>query len=305
MPFSSFRLTQRLALSILLLGCVLPAACSPSATAQPTPASSATPLPATATATATFTPAPAATPIPAGIPTPDCPRTPGTLENGVVNDKRLKKPMTYFVYLPPCYTKNTAQHFPVLYLLHGVTYTEDQWLRLGVARSADELIASKELPPFIIVMPYDYGSDPPAISGFGEVLADALIPAIDSTYRTQRGRAGRALGGLSRGGGWAIHIGTRHPELFASVGGHSPALFYSDSDTLTVRLRDIPADQRPRFYVDIGDADKENRSAQAFADLLAKFGYEHEWHFNVGTHDEPYWSAHVAEYLRWYAADWK
>jgi enterochelin esterase-like enzyme len=302
MPLALFRLIKRTSIAtILLLGFILPAACVPLSPAPPTP--TATPLPPTLTATRV--PTATATLSPTPIPTRDCLQTPGAIESGVINDKRLKKPMTYFIYLPPCYQEHTAEHYPVLYLLHGVTYSEDQWIRLGAPRAADQMIAARELPPFIIVMPYDYGIDPPTISNFGEVLADTLIPTIDSTYRTQGDRVHRALGGLSRGGGWAIHIGIRHPELFASLGGHSPAIFFSDSDTMKVRLRNIPAEQQPRFYIDIGDADNENRSAQAFADLLDQFGFEHEWHFNVGTHDERYWSAHVDEYLRWYAAGWK
>jgi enterochelin esterase-like enzyme len=302
MPFAPSRLIKLTCLSsLLLLGCILPAACVPLSAVPPTP--TATPLPPTATAP----PAPTATATlsPTPIPTRDCFQTPGVIESNVIRDKRLKKPMTYFIYLPPCYKEHSAERYPVLYLLHGVTYTEDQWVRLGAPGTADKLIAARDLPPFIIVMPYDYGIDPPTISNFGAVLADTLIPTIDSTYRTLADRTHRALGGLSRGGGWTIHIGTRHPELFASIGGHSPAIFFSDSDNMKVRLRDIPTAQRPRFYIDIGDADKEHRSAQEFADLLDQFGYEHEWHFNVGAHDESYWSAHVDEYLRWYTANWK
>jgi enterochelin esterase-like enzyme len=51
--------------------------------------------------------------------------------------------------------------------------------------------------------------------------------------------------------------------------------------------------------------DSEYDSALSFAQLLDEMNIPHEWHAYIGFHEEKYWSAHVEEYLRWYAEGWK
>ena len=68
-------------------------------------------------------------------------------------------------------------------LLHGQTYTDDQWVRLGAATIADQLILAGEAPPFIIVFPDDRYWNLVSGPAFGARLVDALIPYIDATYR--------------------------------------------------------------------------------------------------------------------------
>lgn len=212
--------------------------------------------------------------------------------------------MTYNVYLPPCFTFDKGKHYPVLYLLHGQNYDESQWIRLGAASSLDRLIAAGEVPPFIIVMPFDYSYKQPNEYNFEQVFVQLLIPQIDRTYRTLADAPHRAVGGLSRGGAWAIRLGTRHPELFGAIGGHSAAIFYVDEQSLNGRLLKIPASQMPRIWLDMGDSDSEADVIKPFEQFLTQNNIPHELHIYVGWHDEKYWSAHVAEYLRWYAANW-
>jgi enterochelin esterase-like enzyme len=222
----------------------------------------------------------------------------------VLDTALLAKPMTYHVYLPPCYDDEPERHYPVLYLLHGQTYNEEQWIRLGVPATADGLIASGEISPLIIVFPYDYSHLQPREYRFEDTFMEVLIPQIDMAYRTRQGAAQRAIGGLSRGGAWALHLGIHHPDVFGSIGAHSPAIFYSDSGSLPLYLRDIPADQLPRIYIDAGDADSQLQTSQNFKKFLDAGNLPYEWHQYVGFHNEAYWGAHVADYLRWYAQGW-
>lgn len=212
--------------------------------------------------------------------------------------------MRYVVYLPPCYDVGT-ENFPVLYLLHGQNYDEEQWIRIGAVETAERLIRSGEIPPFLIVFPYDHSFKQPTEYKFAQVFLEMLIPRIESEYRARTDAASRAIGGLSRGGAWAIHLGLRNPGLFGVVGAHSPAVFYSDMTTLRLRLRDADRETFPRVYVDVGLSDSQYQNALAFARLLDEMNLPHEWHEYIGFHDEAYWSAHVEEYLRWYAQAWK
>ena len=273
----------------LLWGCSSPA--------SPTP----TLVTNTATVAVTTTPSPTVVPATATPTTPACASLPGTL--GQDSLATTSPPQQYLFYLPPCYFQDQERRYPVLYLLHGQTFTDDQWVRIGATAAADRLIIAGETPPFIIVLPDDRGWNLIAGAGFGDRLI-ALVAHIDSTLRTTADRADRALGGLSRGGGWAARLGFTRYDQFGAVGLHSPAIFTEDAPYLRAWIQAIPAEERPRLWIDIGDRDRERFDGDALSDFLAEIDYPHEFHLYAGDHTENYWGPHVEQYLRWYAAAW-
>jgi len=213
-------------------------------------------------------------------------------------------PQEFRIYLPPCYNEKIDQRYPVLYLLHGQTYTDDQWIRIGAVDAIDHLILSGETIPFIIVFPDDrYWNLPPGPT-FGQRLVDQFIPYIDITYRTFPDRNHRAIGGMSRGAGWALRLGLRRWDLFGSIGLHSLGTSEKDEFQITDWLSDIPASSRPRVFMDIGDNDQGLEMAKRVETQFNDFGLSHEWHLYGGAHTEEYWSAHVEEYIQWYADGW-
>jgi len=281
--------TRRFSFLVLFFGLY---ACTTYSTPDPTP------LPASARSPVILT----ASPLPAFTQTPlKCLSQHGVLEMTSLETKPV--PLQFRVYLPPCYSAEIKRHYPVLYLLHGQTYTEDQWVRLGAPSIADRLIVSGDVPPFIVVMPLDR-SYAPSAGEYGQALIDQLVPYIDASYCTLPDRRYRAIGGLSRGAAWAIHLGLTHWETFGAFGAHSPALFYADGNLLQEWLEVIPLGSWPRIFIDTGDRDKDLGFTRLFDDMLTRHGVPHEWHIYTGGHDEAYWSSHVEEYLRWYAAGW-
>jgi len=273
-------------------------ACSPS---EP-PVLTSTPQPTQPTSQliATFTPAPSPTATVSPTATPlTCLSQPGRVESGIVES--TNPPQEYFIYLPPCYDELTDSRYPVLYLLHGQTYTADQWLRLGAAEVLDNLILSGASQPFIIVFPDDRFWNLEAGPGFGDRLINALIPHIDETYRTRPQRDQRAIGGLSRGAGWALQLGLTRWDLFSVIGLHSPAVFQGDASKIERWLKAMPVSAQPTIYMDIGDNDQELVSAGRVEALLTAYGVPHTWQLYSGAHTEEYWSAHVEEYIAWYA----
>ena len=46
-------------------------------------------------------------------------------------DPALPRSLPFRIYLPPCYGQPEIRDYPVLYLLHGQTYRDDQWVNLG------------------------------------------------------------------------------------------------------------------------------------------------------------------------------
>ena len=150
------------------------------------------------------------------------------------------------VYLPPNYDTQPKARYPVLYLQHGGGEDETGWIRQGNANFIlDNLIASKSAKPMIVVMAYGYarraGQAPPDLSGrpfgspemlkamqdmtsaFEDDVTQALIPYIDSTFRTLPDRDHRAMAGLSMGGMQTFQITFNHLNLFSYIGGFSGA----------------------------------------------------------------------------------
>jgi enterochelin esterase family protein len=150
------------------------------------------------------------------------------------------------VYTPPKYDEQTKARYPVLYLQHGGGEDETGWIRQGDANFIlDNLIAAGNCKPMIIVMAYGYarraGQAPPDLTGkpfgspemlkamqemgaaFEDDVTQALIPYIDSTFRTIPDRDHRAMAGLSMGGMQTFQITLNHLDLFSYIGGFSGA----------------------------------------------------------------------------------
>ncbi len=256
------------------------------------PAAAQTSAPATIPSAApTFTATPLA-----------CLTKPGRVEQGILPSS--DPPQLFLIYLPRCYDQKTDERYPVLYLLHGQMSMDDQWVRIGAAAAADQLILAGGAPPFIIVFPDDRYWNLPSGPGFGQRLVEQMVPYIDANFRTFPDRDHRAIGGLSRGAGWALHLGLTRWDLFGAIGLHSLAVFQGDGPQIESWLNNIPPDARPRIFMDLGENDPELVMARQVEAKFNDFELAHEWHLYVGGHTEGYWSAHVQEYIQWYADGW-
>ncbi len=256
----------------------------------------------TVTLTPTFTPT--ATVPPSPTPQP-CLNQAGHIEQ--MEEALLPgyKPLHFRVYFPPCFEQNSAIRYPVLYMIHGQTFADDQWERLGIGPAADALIQAGQAPPFLIVMPQENDTYADIyLTSFSRNVTDGLVPWIDAHYPTCSERACRAIGGLSRGGAWALHLGYTHWELFGAIGMHSTPPFNTDPGLFPAWLQKVPVDQLPRMYLDIGRRDPFLSNATAFEAELVRYNVPHAWYLFNGTHEEAYWSAHVSEYLAWYVQGW-
>ncbi len=131
--------------TILLTLLAFITACSPSDQSALSP----TPFSLTSTPQPNTTPTVSAnTPIPTQL---TCLTQPGRVESETL--ETTDPPQEYRIYLPPCYDELTEQRYPVLYLLHGQTYSSDQWIRIGAVDALDQLSLPGESQPFIIVFP--------------------------------------------------------------------------------------------------------------------------------------------------------
>jgi enterochelin esterase family protein len=149
------------------------------------------------------------------------------------------------VYTPPGYDEHTKVRYPVLYLQHGGGEDETGWIKQGHANFIlDNLIAAGTAKPMIVVMANGYArragaAPPPAgrpfgspemmkamqemMTAFEDDVTKALIPFIDSTFRTIADREHRAMAGLSMGGMQTFTVTFDRLDLFSYIGGFSGA----------------------------------------------------------------------------------
>jgi enterochelin esterase-like enzyme len=176
------------------------------------------------------------------------------------------------------------------------------------------------LPHFIIVMPSadmragragKYSWTNGGKGSYGDFFVNELVPHIDGKYSTRAERGGRAIGGISRGGYWAIQIAMSNPDKFATLGAHSPSI--------TSKLVGVPANfsmlsfakpreavKQFRVWMDAGDRDWARFDIDKFSkDLKAAGAAEFAYSVGQGQHEDAYWASRIGEYLAFYSADWK
>jgi len=236
------------------------------------------------------------------VPDRTCSEASGTIDNYEISWK--DEVLTGRIYLPPCYGQDPDLAYPTLYMMHGATETDQQWDDLGLDEWADTLIFEKEIPPLIIIMPREITWIILPENPFGDHLVTAIIPWIDDHFQTLENRDYRAIGGMSRGGNWAVRLGLLHWGLFGSIGAHSTPLFLGDLNRVPGWVEIIPASQTPRILMDIGEGDNNLADAEALHESLLDQEISHEWRLYPGLHDEKYWKSHLGEYLKWYSAGW-
>jgi len=280
----------------------------------------------TATVLPTITPSPTITRTPIPTPTPDFTPTPTEFPCQVegqildITDNRSEvgggENLRYRVYVPPCYFETQAR-FPLIILLHGLSYREQQWEDLGLIAEFERGIFANEYAPAIIVMPYmgnlgQLNRFPPDPS-FETFIVEELLAGVERNFCTLSNPNSRAIGGISRGGFWAYSIGFRNPDIFGALGGHS-AFFPNNINEipppynpleLAVNDTELP-DIGLRLYLDNGANDSSGPSQQLFSSRLASRGISHDYVVHpTGEHNNDYWSRHVAEYLDFYTSEWE
>lgn len=220
----------------------------------------------------------------------------------------LSQEMYYTVVLPPCY--DAAQTYPAVTLMHGSNDDDGHWIRLGLPEVLAAGVASDELLPMIVVLPF--GNNIANRNWFenvswSNVFLTELLPSAWAAYPSiSRDPQQNAIGGISRGGFWAYQIGLRHPDLFGSIGGHSAFFdrFHAqppDNPLDLVLSEPNTADQR--LWLDRGQSDYAAPGLDIMGERMTERGLAHSYTiYPQGEHNNTYWSAHVSDYLRFYSA---
>lgn len=150
--------------------------------------------------------------------------------HGTVHQEIFESTVTHewercLVYTPAEYDQVTDKEYPILYLQHGHGEDETSWCAEGrVNLILDNLLAKKEITPFIVVM----ANGMVQVKRRGERVVDHIlfprellqdiIPFVESKYRVISDKDHRAMAGLSMGSIHTSITAFTHPELFSYVG---------------------------------------------------------------------------------------
>lgn len=232
----------------------------------------------------------------------------------------MKRRMT--VYLPAGYEQNSGKEYPVLYLLHGMGGDEDAWNELGRASVIlDNMIASGLAREMIVVMPNGNAAMESApgqnskgmykpkaehsISEQGrfESSMPDIINYVDSHYRTIADKSGRAIAGLSMGGGHSWRIAFMQPDDFDYVALFSAAVRWNGKGVNTAS-EDVSAllkrefQNPPKLYwIGIGKDDFLYGLNAEYRAMLDSLGLPYEYHESAGGHTWSNWRDYLVEIL--------
>lgn len=244
---------------------------------------------------------------------PDRPRlTPQvTMRDVNFQSASLGRKMQYRVLLP---ANAGSAKLPVVYLLHGGGGGFRDWSNYSdVARFAERRL--------ILVMPeghssYYTNSATRPKDRYEDYIVKDLISDVESRFPVARGRANRALVGVSMGGFGAVKIALTHPEVYAFAGGISSAIdvprrpfsikrplqwehhrsifgeWGSDTrrenDPFTLAETAAPSGT-PFLYLTCGEQEGLLPANRQFAALLRKRGFAHTFQTAPGGHDWNQW----------------
>ncbi|MEO8433251.1 MAG: alpha/beta hydrolase family protein [Pyrinomonadaceae bacterium] len=264
------------------------------------------------------------------IPYPVCAQRDPPTSSVNLQSKLLGRTVTYQILIPIQYQyeDKAKKLFPVVYLLHGVSGHSNNWLqKTSIAMYANPLDV------FVVMVEGGDGwyTDSATVpeDKFESYILQELIPDVESRYRVQKSRAGRAIAGLSMGGYGAIKFGLKYPDKFVFAGSMSGAFgaaswnekelqpgvirdsvlkVFGPADSATRRSNDIfklvrewPADKvalLPYLYFDSGTEDRFFKENRDLAYLLTEKKIPHEYRELPGNHSWTYWNQQLDEILR-------
>lgn len=230
----------------------------------------------------------------------------------VIGDRR-----NYHVYTPPNYDPRRAERYPVLYLLHGLSDDASGWVSAGRANVIlDNLIAARRATPMVVVMTLGYGA-PQILDGFywgrqidsalwrqnttrfTDALLKEVIPQVERQYRVTTTRTGRAIAGLSMGGGQSLYAGLTNLDRFAYIGAFSSvttlngqayeSLYPAVNQGINSRVR--------LLWIGVGREDFLHAENVRLRDWLRSKNVVFEWVETPGGHTWMIWRCYLTDFL--------
>jgi enterochelin esterase-like enzyme len=208
----------------------------------------------------------------------------------------------FYIYTPAGYDENTAEKYPVLYLMHGGGEDERGWATQGKTDLIlDNLIADKKAVPMVIVMPdgniplQSFGED--VLGVFEKELTQSIIPFVEKNYRVKTDAGSRALAGLSMGGIQTLYAGVNNIQLFAYLGVFSSGWIQPMQADLANKQYDIMKANADKINTGVkqfwiamgGKEDIAYKNCQAMLQKFDEMKIKYTYSEYPGGHSWPVW----------------
>lgn len=232
-----------------------------------------------------------------------------------------------YVYTPYGYNSNDKKtKYPVLYLLHGGGGDEDAWSTLGrTCQILDNLIAEDKATPMVVVMPNgnpnQYAAQTLQVPVKAQVkkyasnfdnytsLVSDIMPFIEKNYNVRTDRKGKAVAGLSMGGGQSYYIAFRNVDKFSAVGIFSSGLigstaiggqpFNAEEQVPGMLSEPSKFNKFDVIYLSCGTEDNRIDGMQAFRDVLNEKGYRGVTYESFpGAHEWKVWRRSLSSFVQ-------
>jgi putative tributyrin esterase len=234
----------------------------------------------------------------------------------IFHSAALGREMRYRVVLPGSIASD--QELPVAYLLHGGGGGFRDWTNYSeVARFAETKL--------LLVMPQgDYSYYVNAVGRpadrYEDYIVQDLLTDVEARFPIAKGRANRAIVGVSMGGFGAVKIALSHPALFVFAGALSPAIdvprrqfslrrvqqstalrsIFGPSGSEARRRKDpfliarsvLPA-KSPYLFLSCGEGESLLVPNREFVAVLERQHLPYEFHVVPGGHDWTQWNKEV------------
>ncbi len=168
--------------------------------------------------------------------------------NIIIEGSQLGYSIAYRVYTPAGY--ESLKDLKSIYVLDGEMFLQDDFGAMVIV--LDNLIAQGVIEPAIAVFIDARHPERPELNRrmlqfienapYADFIADELVPAVDSAYKTARDAGSRLAVGASSGGIGVLYLGIHRPDTFAHIAAFSPWLpearrlfsLYEAADGLTL-----------------------------------------------------------------------
>jgi enterochelin esterase-like enzyme len=240
------------------------------------------------------------------------------LKNVPHGDLRIKRYLSkasnlwreMYVYTPPGYD-NSADKYPVLYLLHGGGEDQRGWATQGRTNLIlDNLISEGKAKPMIVVM-LDGNFGAGGIAGFNENVLKAFenelkqgaIPFVESNFRAATDSKSRALAGLSMGGLQTLYAGIKNTEMFSYLGVFSSGWFANNTTLSNPQYEFMKTNASTintnlkQFWISMGGAeDIAHNNCQVMMQKFDELGVKYTYSEYAGGHSWPVWRHDLFEF---------
>lgn len=240
-----------------------------------------------------------------------------TVDSIAAHSDAMHKDIKCVVIKPSSY--DGKKDFPVVYLLHGYSGNQQDWITEvpAITHYADE-------DSIIIVCPDgNYNSwyfDAPMDSSvrYETFVSKELVAYIDTHYKTVRSRTGRGITGLSMGGHGAFYLAFKHQDVFGAAGSMSGGLdirpypLHWDMAKLLGTYKEHPENWEANTDInlvhlltpnslaiifDCGTDDFFYKVNLAMHEKLLYAGIPHDFIVRPGAHTWEYWSNSISYQL--------